>query len=128
MFLKIPLLLGLFALGSPVCGNEFIDISKSTPMFAMCVEYAVYQFNRVQVDPYAYKLLWVQRSQTKPFTWIYSMNLKMGRTMCEKHLEDIDNCPLQEGSGKKNVDCTFVVDALPWLSQCTLQYSTCVQT
>lgn len=27
----------------------------------------------------------------------------MGRTICKKHDEDIDNCPLQEGSHKKKV-------------------------
>ena len=30
------------------------------------------------------------------------MDLNLGRTICKKHDEDIDNCPLQEGpEGKK---------------------------
>ena len=31
------------------------------------------------------------------------MDLQMGRTICKKHDEDIDNCPLQEGPGEKQV-------------------------
>ncbi|XP_054428862.1 probable cystatin-15 [Pteronotus mesoamericanus] len=127
MFLKVRLLLGLIVLGSPVCNSSFVDISKSTRFFAMCVEFAMFQFNQAHVDDYAYKLLWVGRSQQKQFTWIYLMDLEMGRTICKKHDEDIDNCPLQEGPRKKKVDCTFVVDARPWISQFTLLNSTCVQ-
>ncbi|XP_028379380.1 probable cystatin-15 [Phyllostomus discolor] len=127
MFLKVPLLLGLFLLGPPVCSSGFVDINKNTHFFAMCVEFAMFQFNQAHMDEYAYKLLWVGRSQHKQFTWIYLMDLEMGRTICKKHDEDIDNCPLQEGSSKKKVDCTFVVDAQPWISKFTLLNSTCVQ-
>ncbi|XP_066242213.1 probable cystatin-15 [Saccopteryx leptura] len=127
MLPKVPLLLGLIALGPLVCIFEFVDVSKSTNAFAICVEFAVFQFNEVQEDEYAYKLLWVGRSQRKRFTWIYLMDVKMGRTVCKKHDEDIDNCPLQEGLGKKKVDCTFVVDVQPWLSEFTVLNSTCVQ-
>lgn len=31
------------------------------------------------------------------------MDLNMGRTICKKNDEDIDNCPLQEGPGMKEV-------------------------
>ncbi|KAM8776515.1 putative cystatin-15 [Rhynchonycteris naso] len=127
MLLKVPLLLGLIALGPPVCVFEFVDVSKSTNAFAICVEFAVFQFNQAQEDEYAYKLLWVGRSQRKRFTWIYLMDVMMGRTVCKKHDEDIDNCPLQEGLGKKKVDCTFVVNVKPWLSEFTILNSTCVQ-
>ncbi|XP_036100082.1 probable cystatin-15 [Molossus molossus] len=127
MFLKVPFLLGLIALGPPTCSSKFVDINKSTEFFAMCVEFAMFQFNQAYMDEYAYKLLWVRKSQRKQFTWIYLMDLEMGRTICKKHDEDIDNCHLQEGPGKKKMDCTFVVDARPWFSQFTLLNSTCVQ-
>lgn len=65
MLLKVPLLLGLIALGSPVCSSKFVDVSKNTQLFAIGVEFAMFQFNQAQVDEYAYKLLWVGRSQRK---------------------------------------------------------------
>ncbi|XP_019574222.1 putative cystatin-15 [Rhinolophus sinicus] len=127
MFLKAPLLLGLIVLGPHVCSSNFVDISKSSSFFAMCVEFAVFQFNQAHLDEYAYKLLWVGRSQRKRWTMTFLMDLEMGRTICKKYAEDIENCPLQEGPGEKKVDCTFVVDARPWFSQFTLMNSTCVQ-
>ena len=42
-------------------------------------------------------------SSSQRWTMIYLMDLEMGRTTCEKHVEDIDNCPLQEGPGEKKV-------------------------
>ncbi|XP_005858329.1 probable cystatin-15 [Myotis yumanensis] len=128
MLLKVPLLLGLIALGPPVCSSKFVDESKNTQLFAIGVEFAMFQFNQAQEDEYAYKLLWVGRSQRKLFSWNYLMDLNMGRTVCKKHDEDIDNCPLQEGPGMKEVNCTFIVDARPWISQFTLLDSTCLQT
>ncbi|KAJ8794387.1 hypothetical protein J1605_003154 [Eschrichtius robustus] len=65
MFLKLSLLLGLLALGPHVCSWKFEDISKSTPNFRLCVEFAVFHFNEHEPDEYAYKLLWVGRSQRK---------------------------------------------------------------
>lgn len=65
MFLKVPLLLGLIALGSPTCSSNFVDINKSMEYFAMCVEFAMFQFNQAYMDEYAYKLLWVRKSQRK---------------------------------------------------------------
>nr|XP_044604603.1 probable cystatin-15 isoform X2 [Equus asinus] len=115
MFSRAPLLLALIVLGPHVYRCGFVDIGKNTSFFRMCVEFAKFQFNQAQPDEYAYKLLWVGRSQRK-----------MGRTICKKHDEDIDNCPLQEGPGEKQVGCTFIVDARPWFSQFTLLNSTCV--
>lgn len=65
MFLKTLLLLGLIVLGPHVCSSNFVDISKSSSFFAMCVEFAMFQFNQAHLDEYAYKLLWVGRSQRK---------------------------------------------------------------
>lgn len=36
-------------------------------------------------------------------TFVYLIDLEMGRTICGKYDEDIDNCPLQEGQGEKKV-------------------------
>lgn len=65
MFLKLSLLLGLLVLGPHVCSWKFEDISKSTQNFRLCVEFAVFHFNEHEPDEYAYKLLWVGRSQRK---------------------------------------------------------------
>ncbi|XP_067561253.1 probable cystatin-15 [Pseudorca crassidens] len=127
MFLKLSLLLGLLALGPHVCSWKFEDISKSTQNFRLCVEFAVFHFNEHEPDEYAYKLLWVGRSQRKKYSWIYLMDLELGRTICKKHDEDIDNCPLQEGPEQKKVSCTFIVDLRPWFTQFTLLNSTCQQ-
>ncbi|XP_060042265.1 probable cystatin-15 [Erinaceus europaeus] len=127
MFPKVPLLLlGFIALGLRVCSFEYEDISKLWPDFTMCVEYAVFRYNQAQSDIFAYKLLWVHRSQRKQFTWTYLMDLEMGRTICKKHDEDIDNCRLQGGPEKKVVRCTFVVNVIPMTSEFTLLNSTCL--
>lgn len=34
---------------------------------------------------------------------LFLIDLEMGRTICRKFDEDIDNCPLQEGQGEKKV-------------------------
>ncbi|KAL4833316.1 hypothetical protein H8958_014793 [Nasalis larvatus] len=98
---KLPLLVGLIVLGTHVCSCKFVDIDKNLKDFASAVEYAVFQFNEDQEDEFAYKFLQVHRSQRKRLTFIYLMDLEMGRTVCKKHDEDIDNCPLQEGTEEK---------------------------
>uniref|UniRef100_A0A452TB92 Probable cystatin-15 n=1 Tax=Ursus maritimus TaxID=29073 RepID=A0A452TB92_URSMA len=125
--LKAPLLLGLIVLVPHVCSSDFVDIGRRTNYFILCVEFAVFHFNQVYPDEYAYKLLWVRRSQRKQFTFIYLMELELGQTICTKQDEDLENCPLQEGPEEKKVDCTFIVDARPWFSQFTLLNSTCIQ-
>lgn len=65
MFWKLPLLLGLLALGPHVCSWMFEDIGKTGQEFSMCVEFAIHHFNEHQPDENAYKLLWVRRSQHK---------------------------------------------------------------
>ncbi|XP_006902965.1 PREDICTED: probable cystatin-16-like [Elephantulus edwardii] len=105
---------------------EFLDISKNMNYFAMSVEFAVFEYNKNNADDYAYKLLRVRRSQHKRLTLIYLMDLDMGRTICKKHEEDIENCPLQEGPGEKKVRCTFTVDVFPMYTEFTLLNSTCM--
>lgn len=63
MFSRAPLLLALIVLGPHVYRCGFVDIGKNTSFFRMCVEFAKFQFNQAQPDEYAYKLLWVGRSQ-----------------------------------------------------------------
>ncbi|XP_039076907.1 probable cystatin-15 [Hyaena hyaena] len=65
MLLKAPLLLGLIVLVPHVCSSDFVDINKRANYFALCVEFAVFHFNQVYPDEYAYKLLWIRRSQRK---------------------------------------------------------------
>ncbi|XP_025858069.2 probable cystatin-15 [Vulpes vulpes] len=127
MLLKASLLLGLIVLMPHICSPSFVDISRRSNYFTLCVEFAVFHFNQVYPDEYAYKLLWVRRSQHKKFTMIYLMELELGQTICAKQDEDLDNCPLQEGPREKKVDCTFIVDVRPWFSQFSLLNSTCVQ-
>ncbi|XP_032104130.1 cystatin-12-like [Sapajus apella] len=125
MWWKVPLLVGFIVLGTHVCSCKFVDTDKNLDYFPSAVEYAVFQFNEDQEDEFAYKFLGVHRSQRKSWTWTYLMDLTMGRTVCKKHDEDIDNCPLQEGTEEKMVRCTFIVDVQWWFSQFTLLNSTC---
>ncbi|KAL1786520.1 cystatin-12-like [Sigmodon hispidus] len=91
-------------------------------------EYIVFHFNENQDDNFAYKFLRVRRGQRKLHTFIYMIDMEMGRTICEKHSEDIDNCPLQEGHGEKKVRCTYFLECIAWMTQFTVLNSTCVQT
>lgn len=36
------------------------------------------------------------------WTMIFLMELEMGRTICKKHDENMDNCPLLQGSGENH--------------------------
>ncbi|XP_006163672.1 cystatin-12 isoform X1 [Tupaia chinensis] len=72
-------------------------------------------------------LMPLRRRCGQKLTWIYLMDVEMGRTICKKHDEDIDNCPLQEGEGEKMVRCTFIVDAKPWNFQYTILKSNCTK-
>ncbi|KAM6163771.1 putative cystatin-16 [Rhynchocyon petersi] len=105
MLQHMTLLLGFMLIGMQVWSThyEFVDISKNMRYFVMSVEFAVFQYNEDSVDEYAYKLLRIRHSQHKRHTWIYLMDLEMGRTICKKHEDDIENCPLQEGPGDKKV-------------------------
>ncbi|XP_006163673.1 cystatin-12 isoform X2 [Tupaia chinensis] len=127
MLQQVALAVGLIVLGTHVCSSTFVDIDKNMPPFTVCVEFAVFQFNEQQEDEFAYKFLRVRRSQRQKLTWIYLMDVEMGRTICKKHDEDIDNCPLQEGEGEKMVRCTFIVDAKPWNFQYTILKSNCTK-
>ncbi|XP_004465364.1 probable cystatin-16 [Dasypus novemcinctus] len=107
--------------------KEFYDINKNWKDFLMSVEFAVFQFNQDNEDEFAYNLQWVTRSQQKRNSHVYLMDVELGRTICRKHEEDLENCPLQEGPGEKKLQCTFVVDLMPWITKFTLLNSTCVE-
>ncbi|KAG5201517.1 hypothetical protein MJG53_011679 [Ovis ammon polii x Ovis aries] len=107
MFLKATLLLGLAVLGIHVWAieMEFVDISKDLEYFAVSVEFAVAWFNSGNTEEQAYKLL------EQSWTMIYLMELDLGRTVCKKHDEDIDKCPLQESPGeRKKYSLTYLMD------------------
>ncbi|XP_062058493.1 cystatin-14-like [Lepus europaeus] len=127
MLWKTPLFAGLIVLGTHIwtIQKEFVDVSQNLDYFVASVEFAVAQFNDDSMEEQVYRLLEVGRAQQKTWTMIFAMDLELGRTICKKRDEDIDNCPLQEGPGEKKVHCTFLVDARPWFSQFTLLYSTC---
>ncbi|XP_023575993.1 cystatin-12 isoform X2 [Octodon degus] len=96
--------------------------------FAMSVEYVVFRFNKAQEDPFAYKLLRIRRSQCQIFTMTYLVDLEMGRTVCKKEDEDLDNCPLQRDVGHRKVRCTYIVKTIEWLTQFSIVNSTCAET
>ncbi|XP_058535566.1 cystatin-12-like isoform X2 [Ochotona princeps] len=104
MLHKALLLVGFVLMGSLVGSfkfmdnSKFVDIDKNSEFFANSMEYVVYKFNEAQEDEFAYKFLKVRHSQRKMFSWTCLVDLEMGRTICKKHDEDIDNCPLQEGA------------------------------
>uniref|UniRef100_A0A8C5KEU0 Cystatin domain containing 1 n=2 Tax=Jaculus jaculus TaxID=51337 RepID=A0A8C5KEU0_JACJA len=126
---KVPLLVGLLVLGTHIWtkDKEFVDIRKDLDYFVASVEFAVTQFNGNNPEENTYRLLEVGRAQKKTWTMIFLMDLYMGRTICKKHSEHIDDCPLQQGPEKKKVRCTFQVDARPWFSQFRVLNSTCVE-
>ncbi|XP_040837144.1 cystatin-12-like isoform X1 [Ochotona curzoniae] len=108
--------------------SKFVDIDKNSEFFAISMEYVMYKFNEAQEDEFAYKFLKVRQSQRKMFSWTCLVDVEMGRTICKKHDEDIDNCPLQEGAGEKQVRCTYILTSLVWFTQFTILDSSCVLT
>uniref|UniRef100_A0A8C5YVU4 Cystatin-12-like n=2 Tax=Marmota marmota marmota TaxID=9994 RepID=A0A8C5YVU4_MARMA len=128
MLWKVLLFVGLVVLGAHLCSNRFVDIDKTKEYFALSLEYAIFWFNEALEDKFAYKFLRVRRSQRELFNWTYLIDVEMGRTICKKHDEDIDNCPLQKGAGEKKVRCTFIVFSLAWMTKFNILNSTCLQT
>ncbi|XP_005365531.1 cystatin-8 isoform X3 [Microtus ochrogaster] len=101
MLWKAFLLVGLIVMGIRDCSFRFVDINKNNEDFSISVEYVVFHFNENQDDNFAYKFLRVRRSQSQRNKLLFLVDLEMGRTICKKFEEDIDNCPLQEGQGEK---------------------------
>ncbi|XP_032758267.1 cystatin-12 [Rattus rattus] len=128
MLWKSVLPVALIVLGIHDCNFKFIEIDKNDNDFVMSMEHVLFHFNENQNDDFAYKFLRVRRSLRKKYTQRYLVDLEMGRTLCGKYDEDIDNCPLQEGPGEKKVRCTYIVETRVWLTEFTILNSTCVQT
>nr|XP_051701262.1 probable cystatin-16 isoform X1 [Oryctolagus cuniculus] len=130
MLWKTPLFAGLVVLGTHfwTIQKEFVDVSQNLDYFVASVEFAVAQFNDDSTEEQVYRLLEVGRAQQKKYSWIYLVDLELGRTICKKHDEDIDNCPLQEGPGEKKVRCTYIIHSLAWITKFTILDSTCAQT
>ncbi|EDL95088.1 cystatin TE-1, isoform CRA_b [Rattus norvegicus] len=128
MLWKSVLPVALIVLGIHDCNFKFIEIDKNDNDFVMSMEHVLFHFNENQNDDFAYKFLRVRRSLRKKYTQKYLVDLEMGRTLCGKYDEDIDNCPLQEGPGEKKVRCTYIVETRVWVTEFTILNSTCVQT
>ncbi|XP_003500026.2 cystatin-12 [Cricetulus griseus] len=128
MLWKVFLLVGLIVLGIHDCSFKFVEISKNDKYFGISVEYVVFHFNENQDDNFAYKFLRVRRSLHQKGDSIFLIDLEMGRTVCEKHDEDIDNCPLQKGQGERKARCTYIVESEAWITEFTILNSTCVHT
>ncbi|XP_021050788.2 cystatin-12 [Mus pahari] len=128
MLWKSVLPVALIVLGIHDCSFKFIEVDKNEGEFAISVEHVVFHFNENQNDDFAYKFLRVRRSLRQKYTLNYLVDLEMGRTLCGKYDEDIDNCPLQEGPGEKKVRCTYIVKTEAWVTKFTILNSTCVQT
>ncbi|XP_040600930.1 cystatin-14 [Mesocricetus auratus] len=125
---KASLLVGMVVLGTHIwtIDKGFVDIAKDLDYFVASVEFAVAQFNDNNQEENTYRLLEVGRAQKKTWTMIFLMELEMGRTICKKHDENMDNCPLLQGSGENQVNCVLQVDARPWFSHFSILNSTCV--
>ncbi|EDL28544.1 cystatin-12 precursor [Mus musculus] len=128
MLWKSVLSVALIVLGIHDCSFKFLEIDKNEEEFAISVEHVVFHFNENQDDDFAYKFLRVRRSLRQKYTLKYLVDLEMGRTLCGKYDEDIDNCPLQEGPGERKVRCTYIVETEAWVTKFTILNSTCVQT
>uniref|UniRef100_G1TYY7 Uncharacterized protein n=1 Tax=Oryctolagus cuniculus TaxID=9986 RepID=G1TYY7_RABIT len=101
MLWKTPLFAGLVVLGTHfwTIQKEFVDVSQNLDYFVASVEFAVAQFNDDSTEEQVYRLLEVDEPWCDvSFPTKDSMDLELGRTICKKHDEDIDNCPLQEDS------------------------------
>ncbi|XP_031229544.1 cystatin-12-like [Mastomys coucha] len=127
MLWKSVLAVALIVLGIHDCSFRFIEIDKNQKDFAASVEHIVFYFNENQDDDFAYKFLRVRRSLSERRKMLYLVDLEMGRTLCGKYDEDIDNCPLQEGPGKKKVRCTYILETVVWITKFTVLNSTCAQ-
>ncbi|XP_055228528.2 putative cystatin-9-like protein CST9LP1 isoform X1 [Gorilla gorilla gorilla] len=85
--------------------EEWNDQKQITVYLPPTLEFAMYTFNKQSKDWYAYKLVrvldsWKEQGYDK---MTFSMNLQLGRTMCGKFEDDIDNCPFQESPELNNV-------------------------
>nr|XP_004668775.2 cystatin-12-like [Jaculus jaculus] len=121
------LLVGLVVLWTHIYRCTFVNIDKTMHFFPISVEHAIYKFNEDQSDELAYKFLRVRRSQRKIFSHMYLVDVEMGRTICKKHDEDIDNCPLQQGPEEKKVRCIYIMRTIGWFTNFTIFNSTCTQ-
>ncbi|XP_045384375.1 cystatin-9-like [Lemur catta] len=101
------------------CSEEEKDNNpKSTaPQFPATVEFALHTFNQQSKDDYAYRLMRIL-SSWREYSWnkrdnpkmVFSMQLQLHRTWCEKFEEDIDNCPFRESTKLNSVrpDTSFL--------------------
>ncbi|XP_077016819.1 cystatin-9-like [Tamandua tetradactyla] len=121
----LPLLLGLQLLGTQAWLGDQNIVAR---YFPATVEYALHMFNVHSRDTYAYKLQRVLskwREEANP-ELVFSMELELSRTRCEKFEEDIDNCAFQKPPGNHTIGCFFTIRTEPWKTVFTLLNSTCI--
>ncbi|XP_005381026.1 PREDICTED: cystatin-12-like [Chinchilla lanigera] len=127
MLRKVSLLVGLLMWGTFSSLDKFVYVDKNLKAFVMSVEHVVFKFNEAQEDPFLYKVLRIWRSKRQFSTETYLIDLEMGRTMCKKQDDDLDNCLLQQEIGRRKVRCTYFVRTLEWITQFSIVNSTCDQ-
>ncbi|XP_012508566.1 PREDICTED: putative cystatin-9-like protein CST9LP1 [Propithecus coquereli] len=96
--------------------------------FPATVEFALHTFNQQSQDWHAYRLVSIldSRKEQQYENIAFSMNLLLGRTMCGKFEDDIDNCLFLESPKLNNtLTCFFTVSSQPWITQFELLNKTC---
>ncbi|XP_020040743.2 cystatin-9-like [Castor canadensis] len=110
-------------------GKEGNEENSLALYFPATVEFALHTFNEQSKDKYAYRLDHILNSSREELDYhdmVFSMKLKLRKTTCGKHDEDIDNCPFQDGPALNNtITCSFIVSTQPWDTKFKLLYRTC---
>ncbi|XP_040131735.1 cystatin-9-like [Ictidomys tridecemlineatus] len=126
------LLLGRQLLASPILYRAETtkpeDPIVKDQYFPPTLEFAVYKFNRLNEDQFAYKLLKILNAKKVDVDspLVFAMNVKLGRTKCYKFEDNIDNCPFQDTLGRKRtLNCFFVVSTYPWRTAFELLKNVC---
>ncbi|XP_045384374.1 putative cystatin-9-like protein CST9LP1 [Lemur catta] len=122
--------LQLLVTQAPNCplGENWIDQEDIAVYLPLTVEFALHTFNQQSGDQYAYRLVSTLNSRKEQGDpkMVFSMNLLLGRTVCGKFEEDIDDCPFQKSPEPNNtLTCFFTVSTKPWLTQFELLNKTC---
>ncbi|XP_032758271.1 cystatin-9-like [Rattus rattus] len=120
------LLLSFQILITPVTkANEETDKSVN---FIPTVEFAVNTFNQKSQDEYAYRTEYIMSSWREEINHpiVFSMRLRLRRTICKKFEESLDICPFQESHDRNNTfTCLFTVGTLPWITEFQLFKKVC---
>ncbi|XP_008254540.1 cystatin-9-like [Oryctolagus cuniculus] len=108
--------------------REILSIQSKYPLFSAAVGFALEVFNQQMQDEYAYGLertlqFW---KEEKIFPTVFSMELRLHRTLCKKTEKDIENCPFQESPElSRTFKCFFTVNTPPWSLEFQLEKKIC---